>query len=55
VQEGSQRFWDLWRFFHLDLSAGLSGMFSGVYFRALLEQVPKMAGLFLVVCFGSCM
>ena len=55
MQEGSQQFWDLWRLFNLDFKDGWAGLTRGIYWPALFEQVPKMTGLFLVVCFGSCM
>ncbi len=50
-QAGSTRFWDLWGLFNLQHG----GLAHGVSLPAMLAQLPKLAGLFLVVCFGSCM
>ena len=48
-QKGEAEFWKLWELFNVQ--HGLSG----VDVPAMLAQAPKLAGLFLVVCFGSCM
>ncbi|GFR39589.1 hypothetical protein Agub_g49, partial [Astrephomene gubernaculifera] len=48
---GATQFWQLWGLYHLQ--PGSPGL--GVSFGAMLAQLPKLAGLFLVVCFGSCM
>ncbi|KAI3438511.1 hypothetical protein D9Q98_000939 [Chlorella vulgaris] len=45
------RFWDLWLLF--DLGPGLS--LQHIHWSAALQQVGKLLGLFLLVCFGSCM
>ncbi|KAG1670994.1 hypothetical protein FOA52_014384 [Chlamydomonas sp. UWO 241] len=54
--EGSnQPFWQLWDMFNVRPGEGWDGLLRNTYWPALLAQVPKMTGLFLVVCFGSCM
>ncbi|KAG2448594.1 hypothetical protein HYH02_006485 [Chlamydomonas schloesseri] len=47
--KGEAEFWKLWELFNIQ--HGLSG----VDLPAMAAQAPKLAGLFLVVCFGSCM
>ncbi|PNG93962.1 hypothetical protein TSOC_015287, partial [Tetrabaena socialis] len=48
---GQSQFWHLWGLFNLQHG----GLAHGVSLPAMLAQLPKLAGLFLVVCFGSCM
>ena len=55
IQTGSQYFWDLWGLFNLHTGSGWSGLLDGLYWPAFFAQIPKITGLFLVVCFGSCM
>ncbi|GAX80746.1 hypothetical protein CEUSTIGMA_g8181.t1 [Chlamydomonas eustigma] len=52
---GSPYFWDLWGMFNLNFERGWSGILDGIYWPAFFSQLPKVTGLFLVVCFGSCM
>ncbi|KAG2444838.1 hypothetical protein HXX76_001579 [Chlamydomonas incerta] len=47
--KGEAEFWKLWQLFNVQ--HGLAGVDLG----AMAAQAPKLAGLFLVVCFGSCM
>ncbi|GFH10737.1 putative sulfate transporter, partial [Haematococcus lacustris] len=47
--EGSNNFWKLWDMYNLQDGLG------GIYWPAVWQQGPKLAGLFVVVCFGSCM
>ena len=54
-QEGSGQFWQLWEYFNLDLSSGLSGAIGSIYWPAVAAQLPKVLGLFALVCFGSCL
>ncbi|KAG2496216.1 hypothetical protein HYH03_005814 [Edaphochlamys debaryana] len=49
--EGSSQFWELWGLFNLQNG----GLTKGVSLEAMAAQLPKLLGLFLVVCFGSCM
>jgi hypothetical protein len=45
-----KNFWEIYKLFNIhDLK------FDGVYFPAMLEQVPKLLALFFVVAFGSCL
>ncbi|GLI60655.1 hypothetical protein VaNZ11_002855 [Volvox africanus] len=43
--------WKLWGLYNLQNG----GLTQGVNLGAIVSQLPKLAGLFLVVCFGSCM
>jgi hypothetical protein len=51
----SGRFWDLWGLFNIDPSLGFVGLLQSFYWPALFSQIIKTSGLFMVVCFGSCM
>ncbi|GIL91041.1 hypothetical protein Vretimale_9478 [Volvox reticuliferus] len=48
---GISNCWQLWGLYNLQNG----GLAHGVNLGAILSQLPKLAGLFLVVCFGSCM
>ncbi|GLC59516.1 hypothetical protein PLESTB_001495700 [Pleodorina starrii] len=48
---GMSNCWQLWGLYNLQHG----GLARGVDLGAVLAQLPKLAGLFLVVCFGSCM
>ncbi|GIL50885.1 hypothetical protein Vafri_6858 [Volvox africanus] len=48
---GMSNCWQLWGLYNLQNG----GLAHGVNLGAILSQLPKLAGLFLVVCFGSCM
>ncbi|EFJ45005.1 hypothetical protein VOLCADRAFT_94701 [Volvox carteri f. nagariensis] len=48
---GLSNCWQLWGLYNLQHG----GLAHGVDLRAMLAQLPKLVGLFLVVCFGSCM
>ena len=50
MQGSGQRFWELWGLYNL---RGPS--LDGLYPAAILNQAGKLAGLFLIVCFGSSM
>lgn len=54
VQEGGQFFWQLWELFNVNPLKPAT-ITSGIAWSALLAQAPKLVGLFMVVCFGSCM
>ncbi|KFM27903.1 Uncharacterized protein C24H6.11c [Auxenochlorella protothecoides] len=48
--EGKQEFWELWSLFNIH-----DFKLDGILVSAGLAQIGKLAGLILVVCFGSCM
>jgi hypothetical protein len=52
---GFEHFWDMWSLFNLHPEQGWATLASSVYWPALTAQLFKTTGLFLVVCFGSCM
>eukprot|EP00884_Botryococcus_braunii_P017695 jgi/Botrbrau1/4609/Bobra.60_2s0094.1 len=48
--EPGRNFWEIYQLFNIhDLKL------DGIYFPAMLEQVPKVMALFFVVAFGSCL
>ncbi|MEW5305292.1 MAG: hypothetical protein WDW36_007844 [Sanguina aurantia] len=47
---GNTNFWELWGLFNIR-----SIRLEGIYLPAMFGQIPKLLGLFFVVCFGSCM
>ncbi|GAX78337.1 hypothetical protein CEUSTIGMA_g5779.t1 [Chlamydomonas eustigma] len=57
TEGSSYQFWELWQLFNIDPQTGWAGLVNGgsIYWPALFRQLPKIPGLFLVICFGSCM
>lgn len=45
-------FWGVWRLYNVGLR---THDFSGIHFRALVPQIPKLLALFFTVAFGSSM
>eukprot|EP00878_Enallax_costatus_P013193 GHUV01013790.1.p1 GENE.GHUV01013790.1~~GHUV01013790.1.p1 ORF type:complete len:1035 (+),score=287.38 GHUV01013790.1:628-3732(+) len=48
--KATEQFWELYKLFNIQ-----DWRLDGIYFPALIRQIPKMLGLFFVVTFGSCL